>query len=467
MIAACQIVFSITMLFKYWVFTSAAPPLSAPHWKKRLASLDERRLPVYTVLVPMVKEAATLPKLLQALQRLDYPASRLDIKLVLEADDVETLEALKALKPSHRFEIIRVPPANLRTKPRACNYALRFARGEYITVFDADDRPDRLQLKKAVYTFRNLPPDVVCLQARLNYYNVGDNWLTRLFSLEYTMLFYFMLYGLQRLGIPIPLGGTSNHISIARLKALGEWDPYNVTEDADLGTRLAARGLRTAMFDSYTMEEAPNRLLPWIRQRSRWIKGYMQTWLVHMRHPLELYRTLGWKSFIGFQCFVGLSSFTFLIAPVLWTLALAWFIMPQAYRHYMVMPAWLAGLTLANFALNALIHWYLALGAARLYRKHRASMFAAALLYPFYLLLHSLASYKALWQLMVKPHFWEKTQHGLAKEEDPGMEDELLQNREIPVDKPSPSGVKERLSEGIIEGFAYESSKLSKVRQEA
>jgi cellulose synthase/poly-beta-1,6-N-acetylglucosamine synthase-like glycosyltransferase len=466
-VVACQVVFAVSMLFKYWVFASAAPPMSAPHWTKRLASLDERRLPVYTVLVPMVKEAATLPKLLEALGRLDYPRSKLDIKFVLESDDTETLEALQDLKPGYRYEIIRVPPSHLRTKPRACNYALRFARGEYITVFDADDRPDRLQLKKVVYTFRNSPEDVVCLQARLNYYNTGDSWLTLLFSLEYTMLFHFMLYGLQRLGIPIPLGGTSNHISIERLRALGEWDPYNVTEDADLGTRLAARGFRTAMFDSYTMEEAPNRLVPWIRQRSRWIKGYMQTWLVHMRHPRQLYRALGLRSFLGFQCFVGLSSLTFLIAPLLWTLALAWFVLPEAYQGALTMPVWVERLILANFTLNFLVHWYLALNTARRYRTHRRSITVAAWFYPLYLLLHSVASYKALWQLLIKPHFWEKTQHGLAKEDSLGVEDELLENREIQVDIAPLFKVKGPLSEGISEGSDYESVELIKIRQEA
>src|SRR5262249_18996924 len=155
----------------------------------------------------------------------------------------------------------------------------------------------------------------VCLQARLNYYNAGTNLLTRFFALEYSILFQVMLYGLEKLGIPIPLGGTSNHIALDRLRSLGEWDPFNVTEDADLGTRLASRGLRTAMIDSYTMEEAPIKIRAWINQRSRWIKGYMQTWLVHMRKPKKLYQTLGWRSFIGFQCFIGLSTFTFLSAP--------------------------------------------------------------------------------------------------------------------------------------------------------
>lgn len=325
-------------------------------------------------------------------------------------------------KPRYQFEIIRVPPGKPRTKPKACNYALRFARGEFITIFDADDRPEPAQLKKAVHAFRTQAPDIVCLQARLNYYNAGDNLLTRFFSLEYTILFRVLLGGLERMGIPIPLGGTSNHIALDRLKSLGEWDPYNVTEDADLGTRLAARGFRTAMLDSYTMEEAPNRIWPWLKQRSRWIKGYMQTWLVHMRDPVHLYRTLGWKSFAGFQCFIGLSTFTFLSAPLVWALSILWF----SHAGAAYLPAWLGWLSLLNLCLNIFSHWYFTLYCVRHYPNHTRSMAVAALLYPLYLVLHSLASYKALWQLIVNPHFWEKTTHGLARKAEARMGEQDL-----------------------------------------
>lgn len=422
----CHLTYGFTMLFKFVIFTSGTGVFNRLDWKRRLATLDTRKLPIYTVLIPMYREAASLPKMLDNMRRLDYPACKLDIKLVLEADDTETLEAAYALKPRYQFDIIRVPPGEPRTKPKACNYALRFTRGEFLTIFDADDRPESMQLKKAVYAFRTLPPDVVCLQARLNYYNANDNLLTRFFSLEYTILFQCMLYGLERFGIPIPLGGTSNHIALERLKSMGAWDPFNVTEDADLGTRLAALGYRTAMLDSYTLEEAPNALRPWIRQRSRWIKGYMQTWLVHMRKPVTLYRTLGLKSFLGFQFFVGFSSFTFLIAPVVWLISLLW-VGEIAKLHSVTLPSWLVWVTCGNLALNFVTHWYFTLYAASLYRQHRKQILIAALLYPAYLILHSIASYKSLWQLAVKPHFWEKTTHGVAIHDDHSpMTDEML-----------------------------------------
>ncbi len=404
----CQVTYALTMIFKTLVFSVGQ--LQRPKLKN-YTSIDPQDLPIYTILIPMYREAESLPGMLISMHNLDYPASKLDIKLVLEEDDDETLDAAYALRPRYQFDLIRVPRGQTRTKPKACNYALRFARGEFITIFDADDRPEPAQLKKAVHAFRTLPEDVVCLQGRLNYYNANDNLLTRFFSLEYSMLFRVLLPGLERLGIPIPLGGTSNHIALERLKNLGEWDPYNVTEDADLGTRLAAQGLRTAMLDSDTMEEAPNLYCAWIRQRSRWIKGYMQTWLVHMRHPVSLYRQLGWRSFLGFQCFIGLSSFTFLSAPVLWCVSLAW----ASGMLRMEFPTWLGWLTAANLIFNGATHWYYTLYCAARYHRRSWGMALAVAAYPLYLVLHSIASYKALWQLMVRPHFWEKTVHGRAR----------------------------------------------------
>lgn len=412
--AVCHVTYALTMCFKQLVFMAGGGLMRHRNWDDKLAQLDVKTLPIYTVLLPMYREPESLGKLLQCMQAMDYPASKLDIKLVLEEDDELTLQAAQALKPRYQFDIIRVPEGTLRTKPRACNYALRFARGELVTIYDADDRPDPQQLKKAVLTFAELPDDVACLQARLNYFNANENMLTHWFSLEYTILFHFLLHGLQRMHMPLPLGGTSNHIALGRLKELGEWDPYNVTEDADLGARLAARGLKTAMLDSHTMEEAPTRVWPWLKQRTRWIKGYMQTWLVHMRHPRQFYRNVGLRGFIGFQCFIGLPCFTFITAPIVWGLSILW-VGQLAQLHSVVLPNWLVWLTALNLVINVVTQWYQSFCCAVRYRRHRVSISIAALLYPFYLVLHSIASYRALWQLIVKPHFWDKTMHGVAK----------------------------------------------------
>src|SRR6201996_7657145 len=253
-------------------------------------ALKTEDLPVFSVLVPMFREAAMLPRLAQSLRELDYPLGKLDIKIVLEAGDTETIEAARSLGLEGVFEIIIVPKSEPQTKPKACNFALRFARGEYLVVYDAEDRPEPDQLRKVVATFRRSSPDTVCLQCRLNYYNANENWLTRMFTLDYALWFDQVLPGLERLGMPIPLGGTSNHFRIDVLRELHAWDPFHVTEDADLGIRIGQMGYRVGVVDSTTFEEASCQAGQWLRQRSRWIKGYMQTLLVHTRRPMQLLR---------------------------------------------------------------------------------------------------------------------------------------------------------------------------------
>lgn len=249
--------------------------------------VPDAELPIYTILVPLYREAHMLAP------------------LVLEAVDRDTLAAAQALHLPGNIEIIVVPELHPRTKPKALNYALPLARGEYLVIFDAEDRPDRDQLRRAYASFRRGSPNLACVQAALNIYNARDTWLTRQFTLEYCALFDALLPALDRLRLPVPLGGTSNHFRMSALKWLMAWDPFNVTEDADLGMRLARSGYRCAMLPSTTYEKAPPRLSSWLRQRTRWLKGYVQTWLVHMRSPRRLWRELGPRGFLGFQTVVG------------------------------------------------------------------------------------------------------------------------------------------------------------------
>jgi len=376
-----------------------------------LASLRDDVLPVYTLLIPLHDEAETLPRLLRALDAIDYPPAKLDIKLIVERDDTRTIDAIKALAPHRGYELIYVPYSLPQTKPKACNYALHFARGTYVTIYDAEDMPDPLQLKKAVYWFSRQPEHVVCLQARLNYYNREYSTLTRLFSIEYAAWFDFMLPGLRHLEIPIPLGGTSNHIHLQKLRDMGEWDPYNVTEDADLGIRLALRHYSTDILDSLTAEEAPIRLGVWMSQRTRWIRGYMQTWLVHMRHPLQLMRQMSGSAFWGFQFFIGGPCLVFISAPFLWIICAFWATGLVTVDGPQMSPL-ITSFSLGNLVFGLLLHLVFALIIIQRYRWR--GMTGALLAFPLYWLLHSWASFRALWQLIVNPHIWEKTPHGHA-----------------------------------------------------
>lgn len=380
--------------------------------EEEIAALKAEDLPTYTVLVPMYKEAEVLPILVHSMRRMDYPLAKLDVKLVLEADDTETIEAAKALKAEGIFEIVRVPTSYPKTKPKACNYALRFARGEYIVVFDAEDIPEPDQLKKAVAMFKRSSDNVACIQARLNYFNRRENFLTRMFTLEYSNWFDYLLPGLHALKIPIPLGGTSNHFRTAVLRGVGAWDPYNVTEDADLGVRLTQQGYQVAVMNSTTFEEANGVLKSWINQRSRWIKGYMQTWLVHMRRPVQLYRRLGGSGFWGFHFFIGFPVLTAVLNPVLWLTTAVGLVFGSDIVSPLF-PAPIIYFAIFNLVAGNAMYVYMTMVAAA--KRGWFSLMPWALLAPVYWVMHSVAAYKALWQLIVKPHFWEKTQHGTSK----------------------------------------------------
>jgi glycosyltransferase involved in cell wall biosynthesis len=273
---------------------------------KRAAALHAGDLPTYSILVPMYRESAeVMARLIAHLNALDYPRDKLDIKLICEADDSETIAALKHLHPPETMEILAVSPSSPRTKPKACNVALAHVRGDYVVIYDAEDAPAPDQLRRAVAMFRDAPANLACLQAALNYYNREENTLTRMFALEYSALFRLLLPALERLGLPIPLGGTSNHLRTDILRAVGGWDAFNVTEDADLGVRLAYFGYTTRTLPSLTLEESPITLGAWMKQRTRWIKGYIQTWLVFTRDARELKRRLGARGYYGFQFFIG------------------------------------------------------------------------------------------------------------------------------------------------------------------
>jgi glycosyltransferase XagB len=375
-------------------------------------ALRTEDLPVFTVLVPMFREAAMLPQLAQAMRNLDYPLGKLDIKIVLEAEDTETIEAARTLGLEGVFEIIIVPPSEPQTKPKACNFALRFARGEYLVVYDAEDRPEPDQLRKVVATFRRAPANTACLQCRLSYYNVSENWLTRMFTLDYALWFDQVLPGLERLGMPIPLGGTSNHFRLDVLRELHAWDPFNVTEDADLGIRIGQKGYRVGVVDSTTYEEASCRPGQWLRQRSRWIKGYMQTLLVHTRRPLHLVRSVGLLGTVGFMFFIGGTVLTGLLNPVFWAFYLIWLGLSAASLDP-IFPQSLLFLCLFNLLAGNGAFTYLIMLAP--IRRGWLQLIPFSFTLFVYWVLISLAAYKALWQLIHDPFFWEKTQHGLSR----------------------------------------------------
>lgn len=387
------------------------------HWRRMkdryktgLPQPDNAVLPVYTILVPLYREAAILPHLVKALGNIDYPTHKLDIKLLLEENDTQSLEAVRKLTLPAWFKVIIVPRGVPQTKPRALNYGLHFARGTFLAVYDAEDVPEHDQLRKAVATFAMAPRDVACLQASLNFYNANENWITRQFAIEYAALFDLVLPVLSALRLPVPLGGTSNHFRADALRAVLGWDAWNMTEDADLGLRLARKGWRVAMLASTTYEEANGQLGSWIRQRSRWAKGWLQTWLVHMRSPAVLWREVGGARFIFIQLLLAGITVSNLVHPIFYVNLLADFA-AYATRGVVLTPFMILGAVVLVTGYGSLcLMGYVALGMRAGLKALRRCLVSM----PFYWLLASLGTWRAMWHFIRKPFYWDKTEHAVS-----------------------------------------------------
>jgi cellulose synthase/poly-beta-1,6-N-acetylglucosamine synthase-like glycosyltransferase len=385
-------------------FAEAAAPSAA--------SDDDAKLPIYTIICPLSREAAVVEQLVGAIHALDYPPEKLDVKFVLEIDDQATQRALLDLNLGPPFEIIIAPPIGPRTKPKALNVALPFARGAYTVVYDAEDKPEPDQLRRAIDGFRKGGNRLACVQASLTIDNSADNWLAGMFTANYAGQFDVFLRGLAALQLPFPLGGSSNHFRTAVLRKAGGWDSYNVTEDADLGIRLYRLGYRATTIASATYEEAPAHFVPWLKQRSRWYKGWMQTWFVHMRRPGRLFRELTPAGAIAFQIFFAANVLAALIHPL--------FMAGLGFTLYALPTPW-ANTVMDNAApifATSLFSGYASTIVLDLIGLRRRGLLGQAwvlMLTPLHWLLLSAAAWRALFQLIYDPQRWEKTEHGVAR----------------------------------------------------
>ena len=374
----------------------------------RPAGAAVRDLPCISILVPLHREPDIAGPLTERLSRLDYPRELLDICLVVEADDIETLEALDRARLPEWMRVIPVPDGQPRTKPRAMNYALNFTRGSVVGIYDAEDAPAPDQLMKVAVRFRAAPARVACLQGMLDYYNPTRNWMSRCFTIEYANWFRLVLPGIARLGLVVPLGGTTLFFRRDALERVGGWDAHNVTEDADLGVRLARCGYRTELIATTTLEEANASPLAWVKQRSRWMKGYVLTWAVHARNPLQLWSDLGPRRFFGFHLLFLGSILNALLMPVLWSTA----VMLLGWHHPIldVLPGdgilALSGLFLLGMLVSLSITWLAC--AAPHHRRLRPWILTMGLYFP----LATLALAKALFEIVLRPFHWDKTTHG-------------------------------------------------------
>ncbi|MCX8008959.1 MAG: glycosyltransferase [Patescibacteria group bacterium] len=416
-LAFLTIVYFIDFLFNLFLIYrsfSKAPEITIS--KEEIDAVPDKHWPMYTIFCPLYKEWNVLPQFITAITRIDYPQDKLQVMLLLEEDDKETIKHAKAMQLPKNFEIIIVPHSYPKTKPKAINYGLTKAKGEYVVIYDAEDIPDPLQLKKAVLAFQKSDSRVICIQAKLNFYNPRQNLLTRLFTAEYSLWFDLILTGLQSIHAPIPLGGTSNHFRIKDLQMLQGWDAFNVTEDCDLGIRLVRRGYRTAIIESTTHEEANSDLINWFNQRSRWIKGYIQTYLVHMRNPLSFLSRWREPHALTFQLVVGGKVLALFINPFMWLLTILYFsfrsIVGPAIESLYPAPVFYMAVFSLIFG-NFLYMYYYMIGCAK---REQYDLIKYAFLVPIYWLFMSIASWRSLYQILVNPHYWAKTKHGFHLE---------------------------------------------------
>ncbi len=374
----------------------------------RAQSIVVQRRPVVSIMVPLYREPAVVPRLLNRLARLTWPRDLLDILLVVEENDHATRDALARHALPGWVRVIPVPDAQLRTKPRALNYAMLFARGTVVGVYDAEDAPDPDQIHRVVACFHRGPATLACVQGVLDFYNPRTNWLARCFTIEYASWFRVILPGMQRLGLAVPLGGTTLFFRRDILEQLGGWDAHNVTEDADLGIRLARHGYYTQLLDTVTQEEANCHVLPWIKQRSRWLKGYAVTWLVNMRAPRAMWRQLGPWRFAGVQVLFLGTLVQFLLAPLLWSFWLM--LLGTGHPLQTMLPDGVLPTFAALFLLAEATT--VTVGALALRARHHAGLWQWLPALHLYFPLAVVAVYKALWELVRTPFYWDKTAHG-------------------------------------------------------
>ena len=364
--------------------------------------------PSVSIMVPLHREPDIAKALVNRLSKLTYPKALLEVLLVVEENDGETSNSLSHAELPPWMRILIVPEGHPKTKPRALNHAMRFCHGDLIGIYDAEDAPDPDQIETVVEKFRTSPRNTGCVQGILQFYNPTQNWLARCFTMDYAAWFRVILPGIARLGLPVPLGGTTLFLKREALEKLVGWDAHNVTEDADLGLRLHRLGYRTELVQSVTGEEANCRPWLWIRQRSRWIKGYMVTYWAHMRQPLQFFRDVGVRGFLGVQILFLGTILHCITAPLLWSFWLAYLGMPHPY--FATMPNWflwaVGGSFLASEILGMLII------AKALLKAKRAFLIPWIPTMSIYFLLAVPAGIKATWEFVTAPVYWDKTDHG-------------------------------------------------------
>lgn len=399
----------ILMVFKlYIVYQSISAPL-IDFSKKEIEAIDDKKLPIYTILIPLRREEKVIGQIIKAMSAIDYPKEKLDIIITLEEYDHQTISAIKEANPPSYFKTLILPNVKPKTKPKALNVAFLKTKGEFIVIYDAEIIPEPDQLKKAYLTFKKYP-EIGCLQTRLDHYNANQNIITKLFNAEFSFYYDLFLPGLQKFNYPIPLSGHSAHFRKKILEKIGAWDPYNVAEDCDIGIRLYRMGYKTGIINSISNEEAVSDLKSWIQQRTRWMKGFIQTSIVHLRYPLHFKNEIGgYRNFFVFLLIVPGTVIINVLNLVFWIILILW-LTTHAKIIQVFFPGFILYISVISFLIGSFIFTYLNLIGT--YKRGKYNLMKYSFLSIFYWILLAIATVRAVIHIIIKPHFWEKTSHG-------------------------------------------------------
>lgn len=403
------LVYFLLMAFKLWVVGKAVSADIIDFSREEIEAILDTDLPIYTILIPLYREEDVIGQIRKAMMAIDYPTDKLDIIITLEEYDYPTINAINSAQLPDYFKRLILPNVQPKTKPKALNIAFLKTKGEFLVIYDAEIIPEPDQLKKAVLAFRRYP-NVACFQSRLDHYNSHQNIITKLFNAEFSFYYDLFLPGLSALGFPLSLSGHSTHFRKEVISRIGAWDPYNVAEDCDLGIRLQRMGFGVGVLNSLSQEEATSGLKSWIMQRTRWMKGFIQTSIVHLRHPLRFKNEIGgWGNFFAFLLTVPGTVLINVFNLLYWTLLLLW-VTTHSSIIQTLFPSAILYLSVASFVIGNVIFTYLNLIGS--YKRRRYELVKYSLLSPFYWVLLAIAGMRAFIQIVIKPHHWEKTKHG-------------------------------------------------------
>ena len=416
MTGLASLMYFLLMVFKLWIVWHSSSATLVNFTDEEIDAITDKELPIYTILIPAKHESEVMKQIISAMSMIDYPVNKLDILMCMEDYDKDTIEAFIDANPPAHFKPFIMPYVDPQTKPKTLNMAFLESKGEFVVIYDAEIIPEPDQLKKAYLAFKKYP-NVSVFQTRLDHYNAEQNLITKLFSAEFSFHYDMFLPGLQKLGFPIPLSGHSVHFRHDALKEVGAWDVYNVTEDCDIGIRLFRKGYKIGFMDSISQEEATSTVNMWIRQRTRWMKGFIQTSIVHLRHPVRFKREIGgWKNFTVFIITIPGTVVVNLLNFATWIMFIIWITYhpPAIKALYPQSILFVSGIA---FIVGGFVFTYLNLLSA--YKRGRFSIVKYSLLTPIYWILLAYATVRSIFQIMVDPHSWEKTDHGTHLKEKP------------------------------------------------